>query len=207
MGFTYIWNLQGHEWDWVELVAKGQCVFDIGANLGQSTLHLANAVGPSGTVVALEPVRDNFDRLVQNIELNRLNQVTPVCAAASNADGIAEFEFDCRRPSVGRLNSSNSDGLLAGADRVHVRQLTLDSYKSQGWPTPSFLKVDVEGGASGVFEGARDVLNSCRPVVYVELHSGDEQRAVREFLLQHNYHAFLWQMRELRIRQAKWSTR
>ena len=39
MGFTYIWSLQGQEWDWVRQVHKGECVYDIGANCGQSTLH------------------------------------------------------------------------------------------------------------------------------------------------------------------------
>lgn len=108
MGYTYIWNMQGHEWDWVRLVGKGQRVYDIGANCGQSTLHLAEAVGPDGAVVAFEPTPDNYRSLVRNVELNALGQVTPVCAAVGAVDGVAQFQFDRKRPTMGRLNSAMS---------------------------------------------------------------------------------------------------
>lgn len=71
MGATYIWSTQ--DWSWIALIKNGQCVYDIGANCGQSTLHIANAVGSSGRVIALEPVPENFRRLQRNIEFNGLN--------------------------------------------------------------------------------------------------------------------------------------
>jgi hypothetical protein len=38
-----------------DLVYPGDCVLDIGANIGWSALQAARAVGPSGLVIALEP--------------------------------------------------------------------------------------------------------------------------------------------------------
>ncbi len=187
MGYTYIWNMQGHEWDWVRLVGKGQRVYDIGANCGQSTLHLAHAAGPAGAVVAFEPMPDNYRSLVRNIELNALGNVTPVCAAVSDVDGIAKFQFDRQRPTMGRLSSANTD--LGNAEVLEVRQLVLDSYEERGWPPPSFLKIDVEGGAAGVLEGGRELLTRCRPVIYIELHSADERAAVRDLLERYDYRA------------------
>lgn len=188
MGYTYIWNMQGHEWDWVRLVGKGQRVYDIGANCGQSTLHLAEAVGPDGAVVAFEPTPDNYRSLVRNVELNALGQVTPVCAAVGAVDGVVQFQFDRKRPTMGRLNSANVD--LGDAEVLEVRQLALDSYEERGWPAPSFLKVDVEGGAAGVFAGAHELLKRCRPVIYIEMHSPDERAAVRDLLGRYDYRAF-----------------
>jgi FkbM family methyltransferase len=188
MGYTYIWNLQGREWDWVRLVGRGERVYDIGANCGQSTLHLANAVGPKGAVVAFEPTPDNYQLLVRNIELNALGYVTPVCAAVSAADGVAQFQFDRRRPTIGRLSSANVD--LDDAEVLEVRQVTLDSYVKHGWPAPSFLKIDVEGGAAGVLEGGHELMKHCRPVIYIELHSLEEREAVRDLGARHDYRAF-----------------
>lgn len=188
MGYTYIWGLQGHEWDWVRLVGKGERVYDIGANCGQSTLYLADAVGPSGSVVAFEPTPDNYQSLVRNIELNALGFVTPVCAAVAAAEGVAQFQFDRRRPTMGRLSSANAD--LTNAEVMEVRQLALDSYEEQGWPAPSFLKIDVEGGAAGVFAGGHELIRRCRPVIYIELHSDEEHEAVRDLLTRHAYRAF-----------------
>lgn len=188
MGFTYIWSLQGQEWDWVRQVHKGERVYDIGANCGQSTLHLAEAVGPDGMVVAFEPTPESYRSLVRNIEQNALEFVTPVCAAAAAAEGIARFQFDRDRPTTGRLSSSNAD--LANAEVIEVRQLAIDSYETHGWPPPSFMKIDVEGGAAGVFAGGHALIQRCRPVVYIELHSDGECKAVGDLLVRHNYRAF-----------------
>ena len=190
MGFTYIWNMHGETWDWVKFVESGQCVYDIGANCGQSTLHLARAVGRGGNVIAFEPVATTFRRLVENVELNGLSQVTPVCAAASDSDGEGVFEFDEGKSTHGRLIAQDQHTRSTEFQAIKVQQVRLDSYKAKGWPAPSMMKVDVEGGARAVLLGAQDVLNSCRPVVYVELHSGDEQMAVCDLVRRHRYRAY-----------------
>ncbi|MDI1284428.1 MAG: FkbM family methyltransferase [Reyranella sp.] len=188
MGYTYIWDLQAKEWDWVQQVGRGECVYDIGANCGQSTLYLADAVGPGGTVVAFEPMPNSYQSLVHNIELNALGFVTPVCAAVAAAEGVAQFQFDHHRPTMGRLTSANLD--LANAEVMEVPQLALDSYEQRGWPAPSFLKIDVEGGASAVFAGGQELIKRCRPAMYIELHSNEEREAVRGLLARHDYRAF-----------------
>ncbi len=188
MGYTFIWSLQGHEWDWLRLVGRGECVYDVGANCGQSTLHLANAVGPGGRVVAFEPTPDGYKSLLQNLELNGLDNVTPVCAAVAEGEGAATFRFDRQRPTMGRLSAVDSD--LGPADVLEVRLVALDDYEQKGWPAPSFMKVDVEGGAPGVFKGAARLLAKCRPVIYVELHSLQEREAVRDLLVSHAYRAY-----------------
>jgi FkbM family methyltransferase len=190
MGFTYIWDMEGGAWDWVRLVGAGQCVYDIGANSGQSTLHLARAVGREGRVIAFEPVPSTFQRMARNVALNALSQVTPVCAAASNAEGDAEFEFNEQRSAQGRLIPLGQGNTRSNEFRaIKVKQLRLDSYGTQGWPPPSFMKIDVEGGAPAVLEGAQNLIATCRPTIYVELHSPDEQAAIRDLLKDHRYRA------------------
>jgi hypothetical protein len=49
MGVTYIWNLDHNAWDWVyHYLEAGDVVYDVGANAGQPTGHLAQPVGPTG---------------------------------------------------------------------------------------------------------------------------------------------------------------
>jgi len=104
MGFSYAWGIGVEQWDFSGFVQPGMSVYDIGANCGQSTLHLAMLVGKSGRVVAFEPVESLFKNLVFNLELNSLFQVTPY--------------------ALPRL---------------------------EGWPTPQFLKIDVEGGVISAY--------------------------------------------------------
>ena len=103
MGFTYAWGLI-EQWDFSDLVRPGMCVYDIGANCGQSTLSLAKLVGHSGQVVAFEPVEKNFAILVSNIRLNSSLRVTPICAAASERNGPLDFLFDGNLTIQGRLS-------------------------------------------------------------------------------------------------------
>jgi FkbM family methyltransferase len=201
MGFTYIWNMEGGTWDWVRVVANGACVYDVGANCGQSTLHLAKAVGREGRVVAFEPVGSNFKRLVKNIELNGLSHVIPVCAAASNSDGEGTFEFDEANSTQGRLISA---GQTRSVRQLKVQQLRLDSYQERGWPAPSLLKVDVEGGAQAVLMGAKKIFSTCRPTLYIELHSANEQSAVLDLLREHAYRAYSLDGNEVEDPTVQW---
>src|SRR6187399_2260536 len=46
-------------------IRRGDVVLDIGANIGAHTLRLAEAVGPTGKVLAVEPTAYAFARLTQ----------------------------------------------------------------------------------------------------------------------------------------------
>src|SRR5438552_15759978 len=45
-------------------VSPGDCVWDVGANVGYFTRQLAERVGESGCVLAFEPFKSTFDRLL-----------------------------------------------------------------------------------------------------------------------------------------------
>jgi FkbM family methyltransferase len=142
-------------------------------------MHIAHAVGPSGRVIAFEPVPDNFQRLERNIRLNELSQVTPVCAAAADREGVTSFTFEPDLPSQGKIAK---DGGLT------VQQMTLDGHFKR-WGAPSYMKIDVEGGAGGVLDGAKDLIAAHRPTIYIETHNAVEMSAVDSFLATHRYRA------------------
>ncbi|HYH40041.1 MAG TPA: FkbM family methyltransferase [Azospirillum sp.] len=58
-----------------QMVRSGDVVIDAGANIGTHTLALARATGPTGRVLAFEPVRLNHQLLCANMALNSLTQV------------------------------------------------------------------------------------------------------------------------------------
>jgi FkbM family methyltransferase len=185
MGLTYAWGVGVEQWECGGLIRPGMCVYDIGANCGQSTLCLAHAVGTAGRVYAFEPVLSIFDELAFNIGLNPSLNVTPICAAASEHSGYFDFWFDEHHPTHGRLVKP----ALPDAKIVSVRTLRLDDYESEHWGIPHFIKLDVEGGAGAVLRGAQKLIAERRPLIYVELHSFEEQQAVRDLLIKFQYKA------------------
>jgi FkbM family methyltransferase len=189
MGFTYAWGLGVEQWQFPGLVQAGMCVYDVGANSGQSTLSLATSVGPSGQVIAFEPVDHLFANLVHNLNLNSSLRVTPICAAASERNGWLEFQFDPALVTQGRLAGVEPGNALPNPVTISVRAVRLDDYESQSWPPPHFIKIDVEGGAGAVLAGAPNLIAQHRPIIYIELHGPEERRAARDLLIKHDYSA------------------
>lgn len=54
---------------------RGGVVYDIGANLGITTLFFARCVGENGSVIAFEPVAPIAERLKENLRLNQVRNV------------------------------------------------------------------------------------------------------------------------------------
>jgi FkbM family methyltransferase len=206
MGFTYAWGIGVEQWGFERLVQPGMCVYDIGANCGQSTLSLARVVGSSGQVVAFEPVDRVFANLTFNIRLNPSLQVTPVCAAAHERSGQVDFLFGSDAVTQGRLADAEPTYSVPNASTISVRAVRLDDYIFEGWPTPQVLKIDVEGGAGAVIRGAQSLITQHRPTIYIELHGPEEQRAVRELLITFRYKAETMSGSEVPDPTIGWST-
>ncbi len=69
--------LEADEGEWLRgMLAPGQRVVDVGANVGYFTVLMSRLVGPRGSVVAVEPDRDNLRLLRLNLWLNRCHNVT-----------------------------------------------------------------------------------------------------------------------------------
>ena len=72
-----------------EHVSAGDTVYDIGANIGYVSLSLAKSVGPTGHVIAFEPVPKNADDFRESIKINQLTNVQLLQFAASDQGGEA----------------------------------------------------------------------------------------------------------------------
>lgn len=74
-----------------DVVKKGNCVIDIGANIGYFTLLSSMLVGEYGRVFCFEPDMNNLDELVENIEINGFKNIRPSLLAISNYNGRSMF--------------------------------------------------------------------------------------------------------------------
>ena len=150
-------------------VAPGDTVIDVGANVGQYTALLADLVGPTGRVIAFEPVPRTFGILQSVVSGLGLGNVEPLAVALGEVDGTASM-IDVRDadglpdPGLSHLGSS-TDG-----DAVDVSVARLDSLCEQiRLDACSFVKIDVEGAELLVLRGAVAFLATHRPTILVEL--------------------------------------
>ena len=173
MGVTYA--LGRNHWHFEFLthhIKPGFTIYDVGANCGQMSLFFSKIVGPSGRVLAFEPVPDNVMRLKRNVALNKHPNVEVFEAAVAADDIPKRFCMDSTRHTMGTMESTTQGSTLW--DRVfEVKALTLDSLSPTHRP-PHLIKIDVEGGGLEVIEGALGLIEKHRPLIYFELHAADE---------------------------------
>ena len=135
------------------LLQQGNCVVDIGANVGYFTLLSARLVGAIGRVYAFEPDVNNVQELQNNIALNPFSNVKVFQVALSDYNGRSKLftsSMECARHSL--IESKEHDG----SELVDVYKL--DDLIPKTIPV-HFLKSDTEGNELAVLRGATETIN------------------------------------------------
>ena len=164
-------------------VKPGQLVLEIGANIGAHTVWLAQAVGPTGTVMAFEPQRIVYQTLCANLALNSITNVHCYCAAVGKTPGRIVV------PALDYSRAHNFGGVALGRsqDGEMVPVLTIDGLQL---PRCHFLKIDVEGMEQQVLEGAVQIIASLAPILYVENDRKEKSASLVRFIDSLGYSMF-----------------
>jgi FkbM family methyltransferase len=150
-----------------EELAEGMVAFDLGANIGYITLIMANKVGTSGHVYAVEPDPRNFAILNKNIRLNNYSErISTYQQAISNRNGTCRF-FLSSSSNLGSLRSTNNT-----KKAIDVKVQTGDTFFCDKLQ-PDFIKMDIEGAEVEAIEGMLKTLENKKGIVKIlmETHS------------------------------------
>ena len=182
-GITPHLTMDGYWESWITValartLRRGWHCVDVGANHGYYTLIMADAVGPEGRVVPVEPTPRLADLLRQTLDVNGFPSVTVAAEAASDTDGqTLQLVVPARRSMNARLSE------VAGPTDavVEVKSVTIDTLTRE-WPRVDLIKIDVEGAEEGVWQGMqRTIAQNPGLVVVLELNV-DRYEDPRSFL-------------------------
>lgn len=150
------------------VVASGDWVIDVGANVGLVTSRLCQLVGPSGAVWAVEPLPRNVERLDALQARNGLDQLTVLPVALSSEAGTARLRLPIR--GGGAFGSFVATWETCGEIDVVTARLD-DLVAERRPPGPlSLVKIDAEGFEPQVLAGATETLSTLRPLVLCEFN-------------------------------------
>lgn len=140
---------------------------DVGANQGEFSLFAAKRLS-KGSVLAFEPMSMFFDRLLFNVRLNGMGNVTCHQLGLSDHAGQVPIYFNAH-------NEINHEGLASlfasGGNSDEKEMISLGRLDDViGASRIDFVKIDVEGSEWAVLRGAEQVLRRCRPALMVELN-------------------------------------
>lgn len=162
----------------VQFVRRGDCVFDIGAHAGYFSLLASRLVGPNGRLVAFEPCPTNLQLLQRHFALNGIENAQVIGKAVAEHEGESRFS----RGKASQMGHISTDG------EDIVSTVTLDGlWTARQIPSPSLIKIDVEGAEGAVLRGASTLFAHCRPVVLLSGHGSPRQRECEAFLRDRGY--------------------
>ena len=157
-----------------QLLRSGDTVIEAGANMGSLTIPLARFVGESGKVIAFEPQRLIFQILAGNAAINSLTNVYAYNKGVGATCGT--IVIDDPKEFCPDINTGGVK-LTAEAAGYEVDIITLDSL---GTEKCALLKIDCEGMERDVLAGGRQLINRCRPIIYIERNE-DCRELLREY--------------------------
>lgn len=164
-----------------QLVKQGDKVIDIGANLGYYTCPLADLVGDSGRVYAVEPVPVIFSVLKRNVGKRR--NVELLNYALGEECRTIEMANDSVA-SVGYFGTGRnfvSEGELSKDAVRFTAQMKRGSELFGGMEKIDFIKCDIEGYERVVLPELRPLIEKFHPTVLVETDGESRQQIIRMF--------------------------
>ena len=172
---------------WIESFKADEVFFDIGANVG--AYSLVASLGHAGIVpvYAFEPSAPTFARLCENLTLNHCQDVVPLSMALSDHTGLERFNYSSLSPG----NALHTLGMpfdyknerFEPVARIFTLTFKLDDLiELFKLPTPTHLKIDVDGLELAIIRGAWATIRDSRVksiLVEVREDSRESQQIIR----------------------------
>jgi FkbM family methyltransferase len=174
-------------------VSEGDCVWDVGANIGHYTSIFADLVGGAGRVLAFEPSPENAARL-RDAMAGRANVTIFTMGLSNTSETALLVQGEDDLGATSHLSTSSADN----EQKTYTIELHSGDYllESPDIPAPNVLKIDVEGHEIEVLEGLGRALNDPGlRHIFVEVHFGllekrgrmDGPSMIEAMLLSQNY--------------------
>lgn len=181
---------------WYALAHRYDRIYDIGANVGFSTI-LATLDKPGKKVLLADPNPEALALAQENLERNSLGEHKEyINAFVGEQKGDQVKFYTLGTGSAGSMYGSHADSAKAVNAAYMVDTTTLDDIiKETGW-APQLVKIDVEAAESFVLKGAKQLAEQQEAVFMVEMHGPKEMpmlknaRLVLDWCSQNNYMAY-----------------
>lgn len=178
-------------------IRPGMVIIDVGANIGELTMVCANRTGPTGKVIAFEPVECIAAALEANISKNKLSWVQIVRAGVSDFCGWSNIYESFQQSYLADENYGLAS--LYGKDNdcsvlQTVELVTLDSFlDAHPQDRVDLIKIDIEGAELPCLLGSERTLRRYRPTLIIEVQAdssgaaGYKQSDILDYLCRFNY--------------------
>jgi len=159
--------------------------FDIGANTGLFSI-IASKDNPNTRTYAFEPIDQNYNYILKNIEVNNIRYIFPICCAVSNTDG--EISFNLQNTIVSPQGASERSELENIYRTIKVKSVKLDTFINEYQiDSVDLIKMDTEGTEHKILEGSIEIIKRDRPIIISEVLPEITENHIHNILDKFNY--------------------
>lgn len=174
----------------------GDTFIDVGANIGYYSVLASGLVGEAGRVVAVEASPDFHKKLLEQVQLNRRDNVRAVNAAVSEERRMLSFVL-ASSANMGANSIVPYNGPAESSFEVEAFPLG-ELLEAAEIREARVIKIDVEGAEGSVVRGMIPMLNKLRPdcEITVEVtpdrmaQLGDSVEELMQTMQEHGFHAY-----------------
>jgi FkbM family methyltransferase len=159
-----------------KMIKDGDCIVDIGANIGWYSISMAKKF-PTSSIYAFEPSPITYRDFLKNLEINNIKSVAAFNNGLGEKKDVVSFFAD---PNTSVSNSAKNISDVSDPLVFECNIEKLDDIVEESNIIPNFIKCDVEGAELFVFKGAFETLKLHQPIVFSEM--------LRKWSAKFNYH-------------------
>lgn len=148
------------------LIENGDTIFDIGANIGWYSNHLAKK-NPNSILYCFEPIPETYLQLKNNSILNSNNNLKLYnFALSSKKEKIIFYTSPYETGASSSQNITENKNMI----KIECEADTIDNFCFMNKVDKlDFIKCDVEGAEFFVFQGGKETFKKFKPIIFTEM--------------------------------------
>ena len=164
MALTHVWMIQEY-YDNGFSINNDDIIIDVGAHIGLFAL-LASQFCKNGKIFCYEPIKENYELLIENIEINKIKNVFPNNLAVTKETSRAKIFLND--------DQSGHSMFVQNDNFVEVNSKSLpDIFVDNRINECNFLKLDCEGAEYEIIESLSSDLFTKISKTVIEYHMAD----------------------------------
>lgn len=173
MALTHVWLIEEYS-KYNFKIEKMDTIIDVGAHIGLFSLH-ASQICKNGKIYAFEPIKENYNILKSNVQLNNfLNIQAENCAISNSSSKITIYENN---------DESGHSKFIETNNPIEVTSKSLnDIFDNKKIKKCNLLKLDCEGSEYEIIDDLKDEYFEKIEKMVIEYHLADSNPELLENL-------------------------
>jgi len=174
-----------------EIVNEADICIDIGANVGYYSVFLSKIVGANGKVFAVEPIPLFAEIWSRNVKRSKVNNLKMYNCALGASEEIVQMGI----PEVNGVLHHGMTKIVSTKEEKYIKYFDVEMKVPDelffNLERLNFIKCDVEGYESVVFDNLQKTIKKFNPIIQSELSGKENRLKVISILKDLGYRAYV----------------